>query len=212
MQYRQQDAVHEEQQYTQGMDIMTNDTLAKLDQAELFKLALHATGSGDSGAAIAYLKEAVERPDATAMAHYLLGAEYAQIGMFDRATDHMEAAIALAPALAIARLQLGLLWLGANQLERGVEVLTVLQELSEHDPLRHFGSGLLQLAQGDAAAARQSLRSGMALNTANAALNADMQRIVEKIEQSGAVPAELEAEAEGGQHVLLSAYTGHHGQ
>ncbi|MES2347551.1 MAG: hypothetical protein V4641_08265, partial [Pseudomonadota bacterium] len=83
---------------------MTPNTLALLDQAELQQLALNASAANDSASAIAYWKEAVSRADATAQARYLLGAEYAQIKMYDRAIGEMEAAVALDPALSIARL------------------------------------------------------------------------------------------------------------
>lgn len=196
---------------------MTSATMAMLDQEELFKLGLDASGKGDSGAAIAYLKEAVSRPDASANAHYVLGAEYAQIKLYDRAINQMEAAIALDPALSIARLQLGMLWLGANDPGRGSEVLAVLQSLGQQDPLRHFADGLLHLVRNEQAAALQALTQGMALNTSNPALNADMQRIIAQVEAAqpaaagamAAPGAEPEPE-QGGQHVLLSAYTGHH--
>ena len=90
---------------------MSNSILAGLDQAERMQLALQAGAANEAGSAIAYLKEAVARPDATAQAHYLLGAEYAQLGMFDRAAGEMEAALALDQTLYTARLQLGLLCL-----------------------------------------------------------------------------------------------------
>ena len=185
---------------------MTNaNTLALLDQAELMQLALNASTGDDSGAAIAYLKETVGRADATAFAHYLLGAEYAQIGLYERAIGQMEAAIAQDPALSVARLQLGMLWLGANQAARALDVLAVLQELGEQDPLRHFGAGLIALTQEDKGAALQALAQGVALNTVNPALNGDMQRIMRQLEE-GAAPA-APAAADDSQHVLLSAYS-----
>ncbi len=192
---------------------MTNATLAMLDQTELFQLGLNASTSGDSGSAIAYLKEATARADASALAHYLLGAEYAQIKLYERAIDAMEAAIALDPALAIARLQLAMLWLGANDNARATVTLAPLQELAPHDPLQRFGSGLLHLVRGELAEAQRCLGEGVALNTANPALNGDMQRVMREIEtlQSGAAAPAAPAVAsqpDGGQHILLSAYTG----
>lgn len=195
---------------------MNSGTLALLDQAELFQLGINASSAGDSGSAIAYLKEAVSRADGTALAHYILGAEYAQIKMYPRAIDEMEAAIALDPALASARLQLGLLWLGANEAARAADVLAGLNDLADMDPLRHFGAGLQQLIRNELDAAEASLNEGMALNTSNAALNADMQRIVQEIAAiraggAAADSAPAEASAEASHHVLLSAYAGNTG-
>ena len=184
---------------------MTNANLRLLDQAELFHTALQASSDGDSVTAIACLKEAVARPDATAGAHYLLGAEYAQIQLYDRGIDAMEAAIALDPALHMARLQLGLLYLGKGSNDRAADVLAVLEQLDELDPLRHFGSGLLHLIGDEREAARNALEKGIGLNTAAPALNADMQRVVQEIGLLAPAPEPAPA-AEAQPHVLLSAY------
>ncbi|SFV16630.1 hypothetical protein [Pseudoduganella namucuonensis] len=194
---------------------MTIGTLAILDQAELFQLALRAGAAGDSGAAIAYLKEAASRPDATGQVHYLLGAEYAQLRMYDRAAGELEAALALDPALATARLQLGLLWLGANDAERAATVLVPLTEAGVPEALRQFGAGLLKLIAGELEAARGALAQGIALNLGNAPLNADMQSIIAEIETrlAGGAPAEpapapAQPADDGGHQFLLSAYAG----
>lgn len=194
---------------------MTIGTLAMLDQEELLQLGLKASAENDSGSAIAYLKEAVSRADGNAVAHYILGAEYAQIKMYQRAIGEMEAAIALDPALSIARLQLGLLWLGADDTARAAEVLGPLAELGAQNALHQFGAGLQHLIDENLPEALRCLAEGVALNTANPALNLDMQGIMRAIEQrqSGAAasPAPLAAApGDAGQerHVLLSAYTG----
>ncbi|MRW94184.1 hypothetical protein GJ699_29845 [Duganella sp. FT80W] len=189
---------------------MTNSTLAMLDQAELQQLALNASTSGDSASAIAYLKEAVSRADATAIAHYLLGAEYAQIKMYQRGIDEMEAAIALDPALSIARLQLALLWLGQDRGARAGEVLQPLTELADSNPLHHFGHGLLHLIRDERSEALRALGQGVALNSVNPALNGDMQNIMRHLEQvpADAAAAPESAAVEEGQHLFLSAYTG----
>ncbi|MTV41468.1 tetratricopeptide repeat protein [Duganella radicis] len=192
---------------------MTNNTtLAMLDQPELQQLAINASTAGDSASAIAYLKEAVSRADATAIAHYLLGAEYAQIQMYPRAIGEMEAAIALDPALSIARLQLGLLWLGANDNARAADVLQPLTELADTQALHHFGAGLLHLIREEKAEAVCSLNAGVALNTAIPPLNLDMQKIVQQLEQdlpaANDAPQAAPAATDDGQHILLSAYTG----
>jgi len=196
---------------------MTPSTLSLLDQTELLQLSIEASTKGDSGLAIAYLKEAVARPDGTAVAHYMLGAEYAQIKLYDRAVGEMEAALALDPALAIARLQLGLLWLTSGVGERAEQVFGPLAELPESDPLRHFGAGLCALIKDQFDDALRQLGDGIALNSTNAPLNGDMQRLIDEIvrvraEGQAAVVAPAaepaKAAAEDSQHVLLSAYTG----
>jgi len=192
---------------------MTQTTLALLDQAELFQLATNASSSDDDATAIGYLKEAVSRPDATAKAHYLLGALYAQIKLYDRAADEMEAAIALDPALSAARLQLGLLWLTGNVADRAEATLTPLMELSPADPMHHFGRGLVDLLHDRLEQAVGALEQGIALNTVNAPLNGDMRRIIDGVaalraQAPQAAPEAPAADSDGAQHVLLSAYTG----
>jgi tetratricopeptide (TPR) repeat protein len=198
---------------------MTTMTLSLLDQAELLQLALNASAADDSGTAIAYLKEAVSRPDGTSVAHYVLGAEYAQIKMYDRAVGEFEAALALDPALSIARLQLGLLWLTGGAAEQALTVFGPLAELAEEDPLRLFGQGLCHLARDEFADARALLVAGIAANSTNLPLNADMQRMIDAIDAHlagvAAAPlaqaAEPEAPAEDAHRMLLSAYTGNTG-
>lgn len=192
------------------------DTLSRLDQAELLQLALNAGAANDATTAIACLKEAAARGDANGITHYLLGAEYAQAGMYDRATDAMEAALALDPTLALVRLQLGLLWMTRADAVQSALVLEPLDELPEAEPLRLFGAGLRALARDDFALARQSLQAGIAANTVNAPLNADMQRILTQIDaldlpaDPGAAPAPGTAidQAELARQLMLSAYSG----
>jgi len=181
---------------------MNNNSLAHLDQEELFQIGVNASAKGDSATAIACLKEAVSRPDATAKAHYLLGAEYAQIQLMPRAIDEMEAALALDPALSAARLQLGMLWLTTSQTDRAAEVLRPLEGLGEQDAMHHFGSGLLRLIADDAAGASAALRKGIELNSVNAPLNKDMEMIVTNL------AGQAEAAKEEGEQVFLGAYAG----
>ena len=199
---------------------MTTMTLSMLDQAELLQLALNASAADDSGTAIAYLKEAVSRPDGTSVAHYILGAEYAQIKMYERAAGEMEAALALDPALSIARLQLGLLWLTGGAGDKALAVFGPLAELPVTDPLRLFGQGLSHLARDEFADARAALEAGIVLNTVNLPLNGDMQRMIGEIDAlvanvtpagQAAAEAAPETAPEDAHRMLLSAYTGNTG-
>ncbi|HEX7634769.1 MAG TPA: hypothetical protein VF427_05745 [Noviherbaspirillum sp.] len=191
---------------------MTTTPFATLDQAELLQLALNATRNNDSGMSIAYLKEAVSRPDATAAAHFILGSEYAQIKMYDRAVAEMEAAVALDPTLAIARFQLGLLWLSSGVPDKALQTLQPLEELGEQNELAHFGRGLIHLMRDEFAETVHCLTRGIALNTANPALNADMQKIIDEVnrfppETLQNRSASASTEAAGEHHIFISAYT-----
>lgn len=187
--------------------------MVTFDQNELLSLALDASRNNNAGEAMSYLKEAVSREDATPVAHYLLGAEYAQIQMYDRAISHMEAAIAIDPALDIARFQLGLLWLTSGHGENAELVLSPLQLAPENNPLHHFGKGLIHLIHDQFPECVQSLNQGIELNSENLALNNDMNRILDEIKklESNAPSADAQQEESDNpdaQHVFLSAYTG----
>jgi Flp pilus assembly protein TadD len=192
---------------------MTDSAYSRLGQAELVGRATDASRAGDSAVAIAYLQEAVARDDATAIAHYLLGAELAQTRQYEQAIDAMEAALALDPTLAIVRIQLGMLWMGQNVASNARATLAPLLELPADGYLHLVGAGLLALLDDRLEDAARLLTKGQALNTANVPLNGDLQRIVNAIAQAQPTdepPAELEKPAhdEDLRHVLLSAYVG----
>lgn len=188
---------------------MSNTALSVLDQTELLQLALEADSKNDSGSALAYLKEAASRADASAPALMLLGAHYASLQLNDRAIHAMEAAVAADPQMFIARFQLGLLLLTAGNAARAIEVLQPLEALDENIALRHFSQGLRHMVKDELSAASEHLQRGITLNKENPALNTDMQRIIDEIakapvEQRAAEPSPND----DSQHVMLSAYTG----
>ncbi len=196
---------------------MNANTMALLDQAELIKIALAASAENDTGTAIGYLKEATSRPDVNPVAHYLLGAEYAQIKMYDRAISEMEKALAMNPEMAIVRLQLGLLWLSSGVGDTATTILTPLKDLPENDPLGLFGKGLCHLIKDEFIETTECLSAGIQFNDSNPALNTDMQRILNEIDglraQGKLKPAASSKEMQAtqddndNQHILLSAYT-----
>jgi tetratricopeptide (TPR) repeat protein len=185
--------------------------LSTLNQQELLKLAIDATYRQDGGMALAYLKEATSRTDSTAAAHFLLGSQYAQIQIPDAAVSEMEAAIAMDPGLNIARFQLGLLLLSFGNTGRATDVLTPLAAVGRQDALAHFAQGLLHLIRDDLPETVRQLSEGIKLNSENAALNKDMQRILDEIIKLPAQQLVTEPRAEeesGTPHVFISAYTG----
>lgn len=190
---------------------MSTIPLDSLDLQELQQLAAGASAAGDQGAALVYLKEAAARADATAISHYVLGVEYAEMKLYEKAIGAIEAAVALAPSLSIARFQLGLLWLSSGNSQRAIDVLEVLGELGEDQYLHHFGRGLCHMARDEAEPALEALRTGIAMNSDNAPLNADMQRMVDALLAlpAGAPVQENKVEPEQEANLMfLAAYTG----
>jgi tetratricopeptide (TPR) repeat protein len=165
----------------------------KLDGAELLHLAMEASGRDDHGMAITYLKEAIELSDGhSSMSSeyakylYMLGAEYAQIGMMERAQDYMGQAIDMDAELHTARFQLGLLQLTQGNTRDAAEVLTPLVSLPTDAVLHQFGKGLLCLIRDESLTCREALLRGIELNSASAspnlALNRDMQMLLKSLE------------------------------
>jgi len=188
--------------------------LVALTQAELLALALEATRRGDSGHSMAYLKEAGAREDATEQAHFLLGSEYAQIGLMDQSRLHLQRAIDLNPGFAIARFQLGLLHLTNGQPQEALDIWAPLTALGGDHPLEIFRLGMQHLVRDEFADCIQCLERGIALNAENPALNANMQLVIERVKalpseppESGSKSGESAKEEPHG-HLFLNAYTG----
>lgn len=190
------------------MKALMDPSYTALSQTELFQLAIDASRRKEFDIAIAYLKEAVTRADASPEAYFLLGAEYAQIGMTGQARYAMEAAVALAPGLGMARFHLGLLLLSGGGTGQAVNVLAPLRELGSMHMLTHFSGGLVHLSRNEFTEAVECLRAGIRLNTQNAALNADMQRLIAEIEKLPAKEANERMEEGSTCHLLIAAYTG----
>jgi len=183
-------------------------TQSRLDDDELLHLAIEASRKQRHGDAIQYLKDAAIKSPRNAKVRFLLGAEHAQIGMLDRAQEELTAALEIDPGLVPARFQLGLLHLVRARIPEASEALKQLDALPESDPYLHFKRALEYLVRDEFALCEQSMLRGMQLNTANAPLNQDMQRILDEVKaRTGQAPA-APTKSEPSEHVLLSAYKG----
>jgi len=85
--------------------------ITTLDADEYFHLALHASSVSDPHASISYLEEVLQRQPAHARALYLRAVQHAELGLTERAIKGIREALAIEPALEIARFHLGLLLL-----------------------------------------------------------------------------------------------------
>lgn len=176
--------------------------LPDLDAEELKFLAIQASGQKLSDQALLYLKQAILRAPQRGDLFYLMAAEHAQLGMYDRAAEEMEHAIQLAPDLHTARLQLGMLHLGAARVEAAQNALRPLRELAPEHPLHHFGAGLLHLMHDQFPECRAALETGIALNVENPALNGDMKKVIDALPPAD----DASTPPPAGGNVWLSAY------
>jgi tetratricopeptide (TPR) repeat protein len=185
-----------------------------LDTDELLHLALRAADQNQHEQAIVYLKRALEQSPRDARLHYMLGAEHAQIGLYDRAAQEMERAVELDPGLSTAHFQLGLLHLTSARVERAEQAWAPLDQLDSGHCLRLFKTGLLHLARDEFQQCADLLARGMAANTLNASLNQDMERVLDQVQQRLAASPQAAVQPEAAAppsarapgHVLLSAY------
>jgi tetratricopeptide (TPR) repeat protein len=117
-------------------------------------------------------------PSTEAETRYLLGAELAQAGHYDRAAQEMRAAVQMQPGLHTASLQLGLLLLTMNKPSDAIAAWQPLDRLDERAALRLFKGGLEALIHEDFELCIRLLTQGIAANTTNPALNRDMNLVI----------------------------------
>lgn len=184
------------------MDLQTND----LDADELLHLAIQASQIDRHDQAITYLKRAAQKAPENADIAYFLGAEHAQIGLYERAMEEMAHALELNPDLHTARFQLALLYLTSGRVEATTETLGPLAALGEEDYFYWFAQGLGHLIRDEFSDCKRTLEQGIALNQSNQALNNDMQRILEAIKDKVDPAAPAAQPAAGGGNLWLSAY------
>ena len=121
--------------------------------------------------------------------HFLQGSVLAGLQRYDEGRRAMARAVEIAPDFALARFQLGFLDLTSGRALDAVGVWGPLSNLSEDEPLRILAEGLTNLAIDNFSEARRLLQNGMALNTENPLINADMQLILDEIEGMADKPA-----------------------
>ncbi len=157
-----------------------------LDAQEYLHLAVNASQQGEHHAAMEHLHKCLESEPDNAYAVYLLAAEHAEIGLFDRALEGMERAIELDDSIEMAKFQLGLLYVRLGNDERAKQFWTILVDNTEDESLRLFSESLLALLGEDLALAQSKFEAGRELNKSNPGLNDSMARILE-VATSGSV-------------------------
>lgn len=203
-----------------------NENATQLDAEELLHFAIRASQAKQNEKAILYLKHAIIQDPNNAKLHYFLGAQHAEIGMYDRAVEEMGKAVEIDPSLETAHFQLGLLHATSAQVSDAEQAWQALDKLDENHPLYLFKTGLLHLTRNEFDEAQSHLRKGIELNQQNPDLNRDMLRILNDIEKLGpqnglptdsadaksTIDSEQQIEkpdgkASTGNHIFLSRYS-----
>ena len=173
-----------------------------LDNEELLRLALDAINGNRDAEAMSMLKLMLSRDPEHLHAAYLLAAQHAQIGMFDRAEAGMRAVVARSPEFAIARFQLGQLLTMKGAVDESREILSPL--FAGDDALSAYARGMAALSAEDADTALRELESGLALPQDIPALTADMRRLRDNLAQNR--PSEPSADAPTPAPIYLAGY------
>jgi len=178
---------------------------------EIMDQAISASRGGDFPKALQLFDEAAQASPGNAIPHYLMGAEYAQLGQMVDAEAAFARAVLLDPGLHMARFQLGLLQYTERRVAVAMMTWKPLSELPASEPLNRFVFGLAALARDEFDEARARLLEGIAANTAHPPLNADMRMVLARIDAlQGRAPTEPSGDAaaapDGDTHVLLSNY------
>ena len=184
---------------------------AQLDAEEMLHLAIDCSRRQDHKAAIEYLKQSIAKSE-SANAYFMLAAEHAEIGLYDRAVAGMCKAVEMDPELWTAHLQHGLLHVRLNQPDAAIAAWQPLDALDGDHYLYLFKQGLTELMQNNLPDAAKLLISGMQANQSNLPLNNDMLRIVNNIRaalegtESNASEAETETNKASKNEMLLNKY------
>jgi len=172
--------------------------------AERLTQALQQVGQ-DTGAGLAQVEALLADYPRDPQLHFLRGSLLAGLQRHGEAAEAMGRAVEIAPQFTVARFQLGLLHLTSGDAAAAEAVWGPLQDLPPEHPLFLFVEGLRCLARDEFAASVDLLQRGIAHNTENAAINRDMQMVIDAVSASH-LPDGADAAATSPAHLLLQQY------
>ena len=155
----------------------------KYTTEELLQLAIRAMNKNEDDHALNYLNQAYDQDEDNAAVNYLLAAQFAEMGLFEKALGSFDRTLELEPSMHYARFQFGLLQLTQNINEPARENFAYLTEQEDNPELALFGRGMLKLIEEDFDNAKILLHEGKSINTLNPALNGDIDKILAQIDQ-----------------------------
>lgn len=145
--------------------------------------------------------------------HFLKGSLLVGLKRFVGAHVAMSRAIEIAPDYALARFQLGFFELTSGEAEAAFRTWAPLDALASGTWMRLFVEGLRALAEDRFADCVTALRAGIAANSENLPLNADMELIIAECERlGGSGGAERDSAGEGTEVSATSFLLGNAGK
>lgn len=175
----------------------------------LMQAGLHASEQDDTDAAVGAWQSAAGMNPASALPHFLTGAEYAQAKRLAEAEAAFANAVLLAPEFETARYQLGLLQYTSGRAAVAHVTWEPLFRLPEAHPVRSFVLGFAALARDDFDQALMHFAAGVAANQASPPMNADIRHVIAAIhgrQGNALASARPTAPASETTHVLLAGY------
>jgi Flp pilus assembly protein TadD len=183
-----------------------NDNKEILDSEELLHLAMESNNKNDTEAAIKHLKSALKLSPESAEVNFMLGAIYADLGMFDRAEVSLKEAIAYKADFEAAQFQLGLLYIVNSQIDNASSAWEALDSKGEENPYYLFKCGLLKLANDEFDKSIEYISKGLENNNDNAPLNNNMNRILNDILSTQQQESNNNAIPQNARQAQLKAY------
>ncbi|MFS2205188.1 hypothetical protein [Variovorax sp. Varisp36] len=176
----------------------------------LMAVAMAASRADEANRAIEGFQRASAVQPNAALPQFMLGAEFAALGDMSQAETAFANATRLAPDFPMARYQLGLLQFSSGRAAVALLTWQPLLELPQTDPLPHFIQGFAALAQDQFDEALAHYEHGLTLNTTNAALSGDIQKVIDGIRslKHSTVPSDSAADVpeDSSAHILLANY------
>ena len=178
--------------------------------ASMLREAIDAVHAGNSDMAVEVLNRILSKNPEHAGAHFLLGGEYAQVGMLEAAYREMDAALASEPELHQARFLYGLMKFTQGDIAGAQTLWLPLDRLRDSHALKQFAAGLLHVATYDLNGAVELLKAGLNAEGGNPSLTRSIEAVVRDLEglmaNTGTPDQVQPLGAEPDNHVLLSNY------
>jgi len=153
-----------------------------LDAQEYFHLALKAGQENNNKDALEYLHKANELDPKNAQVIYLMAAQHAEIGLYDRAITGMNASLELDPTMEMAKFQLALLYTEADKIEDAKSLFDDILKNTENQALKLFSSALSSLIKGDKNEAIKSFEEAFQLPKDNPSLFSSMEHVYKNLD------------------------------
>jgi Flp pilus assembly protein TadD len=152
-----------------------------MSYADLMNAALAASARDDTAEAMRFFAQASSLEPGNGVPHLLMAGELMRAGDVAAAEAAYANALLVAPGLAIARYQLGLLQFTQGRAALALVTWQLLLTAGDGDGLARFVRGFEALVRDDFALAEHEFVHGMQRNTSNEPLNRDIQMVLDRI-------------------------------